>query len=109
MFCGNSLQWHWQLKSCFFFSPTCSQARQLSESLGIPLNNVLPVKNYCEELDLDRDTNILLFMAVEKMLNYADSFFENQVSDDRADQLDLYRSNDQIRPALSEQRTAEVI
>ncbi|KAM6912138.1 interferon-induced protein 44-like [Xenentodon cancila] len=58
------------------------KAHQLSESLGIPLNNIMPVKNYCEELELDLDTDILLFMAVEKMLNYADNFFEDQESDE---------------------------
>ncbi|KAM9356328.1 interferon-induced protein 44-like isoform 2-T2 [Pholidichthys leucotaenia] len=59
------------------------KARELSECLGIPLTCVLPVKNYCEELELDQDTDILLFTAVEQMLNYADSFFENQVVEDQ--------------------------
>ncbi|XP_071354053.1 interferon-induced protein 44-like isoform X2 [Trachinotus anak] len=58
------------------------KARELSESLGIPLSCVLPVKNYSEELELDQDTDILLFSAVEQMLNFADSFFENQDIDD---------------------------
>lgn len=76
------------------------QARELSESLGIPLSCVLPVKNYSGELDLDQDTDILLFSAVEQMLNYADNFFENQeVNDD----LELYRSIDGPRPVFSEQ------
>lgn len=76
----------------------------MSESLGIPLTCVLPVKNYSEELDLDQDTDTLLFTAVQQMLNYADSFFENQVIENQEvnDQLELYRSNDQIRPVLSE-------
>uniref|UniRef100_A0A3Q3JCL5 TLDc domain-containing protein n=1 Tax=Monopterus albus TaxID=43700 RepID=A0A3Q3JCL5_MONAL len=55
------------------------KARELSDCLGIPLSCVLPVKNYSVELDLDQDTDILLFSAVKQMLNYADSFFENQV------------------------------
>lgn len=77
-----------------------SQARELSESLGIPLSCVLPVKNYSEELELDLDTDILLFSAVEQMLNYADSFFENQDVEHQAGncQLELYRSNEQLRP-----------
>lgn len=68
----------------------------MSESLGIPLSCVLPVKNYSEELELDQDTDILLFSAVEQMLNYADSFFENQVVEDQEvnDQAELYRSSD---------------
>ncbi len=83
------------------------QARELSESLGIPLSCVLPVKNYSEELDLDQDADILLFTAVEQMLNYADSFFENQVSEDREvnDPQELYRSSDHVHSYISEQTT----
>ncbi|XP_036927981.1 interferon-induced protein 44-like [Acanthopagrus latus] len=79
------------------------KARELSESLGIPLSCVLPVKNYSEELELDQDTDILLFSAVEQMLNYADSFFENQVVEDQAvnDQAELYRSSDHLKADLS--------
>ncbi|XP_042357045.1 interferon-induced protein 44-like [Plectropomus leopardus] len=54
------------------------KARELSESLGIPLSCVLPLKNYSVELELDQDTDILLLTAVEQMLNYADNFLENQ-------------------------------
>ncbi|MEQ2193525.1 hypothetical protein XENOCAPTIV_001575, partial [Xenoophorus captivus] len=70
------------------------QARQLSESLGIPLSYVLPVKNYSEELEVDLNTDILLFMVLEQMLNYADSFFENQIADgqDGTNDPELYRS-----------------
>ncbi|KAI3367551.1 hypothetical protein L3Q82_026409, partial [Scortum barcoo] len=67
------------------------KARELSESLGIPLNCVLPLKNYSEELDLDQDSDILLFTAVQQMLNYADNFFENHVTEDQ--ELELYRSS----------------
>lgn len=79
------------------------QARELSESLGIPVSCVMPVKNYSEELDLDQDTDTLLFTAVEQMLNYADSFFENQDTEDQeeTEHLELYRSNDHHRPVLS--------
>ncbi|XP_070776063.1 interferon induced protein 44c2 [Enoplosus armatus] len=79
------------------------KARELSESLGIPLSCVLPVKNYSEALDLDQDSDILLLTAVSQMLNYADSFFENQVIEEQEvnDQLELYISNDQTRPNLT--------
>lgn len=73
------------------------KARDLSESLGIPLSFVLPLKNYNEELELNQDTDILLLTAVEQMLNYADSFFEDQ---EPSDQLELYRSNDPLCPNL---------
>ncbi|XP_026173939.1 interferon-induced protein 44-like [Mastacembelus armatus] len=73
------------------------KARELSESLGIPLYCVLPVKNYSNELDLDQDTDILLFSAVEQMLNYADNFLENQEFDDGS-----YRSLEPLRPTFQE-------
>ncbi|MED6264710.1 hypothetical protein CHARACLAT_017550 [Characodon lateralis] len=80
------------------------KARQLSESLGIPLSYVLPVKNYSEELELDLNTDILLFMVLEQMLNYADSFFENQIADgqDGTNDPELYRSRIPPRGVLSE-------
>lgn len=80
-------------------------AHKLSESLGIPLNCVLPVKNYSQELELEQDTDTLLFAAVNQMLNYADNFFENQVVEDQGgdDKLDLYRSSDHLRPTITEQ------
>ncbi|XP_053191691.1 interferon-induced protein 44-like isoform X3 [Scomber japonicus] len=59
------------------------KARELSEALGIPLSCVLPVKNYSEELELDLNTDLLLFSAVEQILNYADCFFENHVVEDQ--------------------------
>lgn len=87
------------------------QARELSESLGIPVYCMLPVKNYSEELELDQDADILLFTAVEQMLNYADSFFENQDTEDAEvnKQLDLYRSNHQPLPVFSERTEYNVV
>nr|XP_040056344.1 interferon-induced protein 44-like [Gasterosteus aculeatus aculeatus]XP_040056345.1 interferon-induced protein 44-like [Gasterosteus aculeatus aculeatus] len=71
------------------------KAREMSESFGIPLSCVLLVKSYSEELELDEDVNILLLTAVEQMLNYSDSFFENQVVDHaKTDQPELYRFTD---------------
>lgn len=81
----------------------------MSEGLGIPLSCVIPVKNYSDELDLDEDTDILLLMAVEQMLNYTDGFFEDQDSEEVNDHLELYRSNDHLRPVLSERTEPQVI
>ncbi|KAK9533879.1 hypothetical protein VZT92_008972 [Zoarces viviparus] len=81
------------------------KARELSEFFGIPLSCVLPVKSYSDELELDQDIDILLLTAVQQMLNYTDSFFENQVIEDQevVDHQELYRSNDLTRPVLSGQ------
>uniref|UniRef100_A0A8C3A4V4 Interferon induced protein 44c2 n=1 Tax=Cyclopterus lumpus TaxID=8103 RepID=A0A8C3A4V4_CYCLU len=68
------------------------KARELSESFGIPLSCVLLVKSYSAELELDRDVDILLLTAVDQMLNYTDSFFENQVIEEDREAIDLYSS-----------------
>ncbi|KAM4724069.1 interferon-induced protein 44-like [Anableps anableps] len=87
------------------------KARQLSESLGIPLSYVLPVKNYSEELELDQNTDILLLMVLEQILNYADSFFENQITDDQdsTNGPELYRSIDHSRRVVSEHNDPKVV
>lgn len=75
----------------------------MSQSLGIPLNGVIPVKNYCEELELDVDTDIMLLMAVMQMLNYADSFFENQPIYEKEEanlQQEGCRSSEIMRPDM---------
>lgn len=88
----------------------CNQASELSDALGIPLSCILPVKNYSQELDLDQDTDTLLFGAVQHMLNFADSFFENQAEiQEGNDQMELYRSSDISRPDFWEQREHQII
>ncbi|KAL0962250.1 hypothetical protein UPYG_G00337630 [Umbra pygmaea] len=58
------------------------KVQEISVHLGVPVNSVLPVKNYNQEVDLDQNTDILLLSALDQMLNYADSFFENQLEDE---------------------------
>uniref|UniRef100_A0ABM5G8E9 Interferon-induced protein 44-like isoform X1 n=2 Tax=Pogona vitticeps TaxID=103695 RepID=A0ABM5G8E9_9SAUR len=52
-----------------------------AESLGIPLSQIVPVKNYCSELELKDDADILILMAVRQMLRLAESYFDNFPSD----------------------------
>ncbi|KAL0962249.1 hypothetical protein UPYG_G00337620 [Umbra pygmaea] len=59
------------------------KVQEISVHLGVPVNSVLPVKNYNQEVDLDQNTDILLLSALDQMLNYADSFFENQLEDEK--------------------------
>ncbi|XP_072562253.1 interferon-induced protein 44-like [Paramormyrops kingsleyae] len=54
---------------------------KVHQSLGIPLLNVLPVKNYSHELELNDTCDILLLTAMQKMLNFADSSFDNWEED----------------------------
>uniref|UniRef100_A0A667Z3E7 TLDc domain-containing protein n=1 Tax=Myripristis murdjan TaxID=586833 RepID=A0A667Z3E7_9TELE len=52
-------------------------AQEASTRLGVPLSCVVPVKNYCEELELDQKCDILLFSAVIQMLRFADNYFDD--------------------------------
>ncbi|XP_048851290.1 interferon-induced protein 44-like [Brienomyrus brachyistius] len=54
---------------------------KVHQSLGIPVLNVLPVKNYSHELDLNDTCDILLLTAMQKMLNFADNCFDNWEED----------------------------
>ncbi|KAM9707398.1 interferon-induced protein 44-like [Menidia menidia] len=97
------------LKNVYRSAYIQKKARQLSETLGIPLSFVMPVKNYSQELELDQDTDIMLLTAVEQMFNYADSFFENQNKEGENSQLELCRSNDYLRPGLSEKTEHQIV
>nr|XP_060629775.1 interferon-induced protein 44-like [Anolis sagrei ordinatus] len=52
-----------------------------AERLGIPLCNIVPVKNYSVELELKDDVDILILMAVRQMLRLAESYLDNFSSD----------------------------
>ncbi|XP_072562763.1 interferon-induced protein 44-like isoform X2 [Paramormyrops kingsleyae] len=54
---------------------------KVHQSLGIPALYVLPVKNYSHELDLNDTCDILLLTAMQKMLNFADGYFDNWEED----------------------------
>uniref|UniRef100_A0A8C0JF16 TLDc domain-containing protein n=1 Tax=Chelonoidis abingdonii TaxID=106734 RepID=A0A8C0JF16_CHEAB len=48
-----------------------------SKKLGIPLAQIVPVKNYCSELDLSCDVDILLLSAVRQLIRLAESYLDN--------------------------------
>uniref|UniRef100_A0A8C3TAB8 TLDc domain-containing protein n=1 Tax=Chelydra serpentina TaxID=8475 RepID=A0A8C3TAB8_CHESE len=53
------------------------QMRITAEKLGIPLAQIVPVKNYCSELDLSCDVDILLLSAVRQLIRLAESYLDN--------------------------------
>uniref|UniRef100_A0A3B3Q9K4 Uncharacterized protein n=1 Tax=Paramormyrops kingsleyae TaxID=1676925 RepID=A0A3B3Q9K4_9TELE len=53
----------------------------MHQSLGIPALYVLPVKNYSHEIELNDTCDILLLTAMQKMLNFADGYFDNWEED----------------------------
>nr|XP_023649521.1 interferon-induced protein 44-like [Paramormyrops kingsleyae] len=53
------------------------QIFNVSDRLGIPVSQVLPVKNYSHEIELNDNCDILLLTAMKQMLNFADNCFDN--------------------------------
>ncbi|CAB1342293.1 unnamed protein product [Coregonus sp. 'balchen'] len=47
---------------------------ECSARLGVPVNCILPVKNYHEETDLNDDIDVLLLGALEQIVDFADEF-----------------------------------
>ncbi|XP_047225883.1 interferon-induced protein 44-like isoform X1 [Girardinichthys multiradiatus] len=45
-----------------------------SSSLGIPMNCILPVKNYSDEIQLKPDVNTLILSAVRLMIDFGDDY-----------------------------------
>ncbi|XP_026053674.1 interferon-induced protein 44 [Carassius auratus] len=45
--------------------------------LGMATSYIVPVKNYCSELDLDENTDVLLLKAVDHILQYVNLFFQD--------------------------------
>lgn len=48
-----------------------------STTLGIPLNCILPVKNYSEETEVDNDVDCLTLSALKLMINLGDDFIND--------------------------------
>ncbi|XP_061580282.1 interferon-induced protein 44-like, partial [Cololabis saira] len=50
-----------------------------SSKLGIPMNCILPVKNYSDEIGLDEDVNTLILNALKLMIDFGDDFINNKL------------------------------
>ncbi|CAB1342291.1 unnamed protein product [Coregonus sp. 'balchen'] len=44
--------------------------------LGVPVNCILPVRNYHEEIDLDNEMDVMLLRALKQMVNFGDDFLK---------------------------------
>ncbi|ROL55146.1 Interferon-induced protein 44 [Anabarilius grahami] len=51
--------------------------QEVSAQLGVSLSAVIPVKNYCQELEIDPQTDILLLNAVVQILRAAEGYFDD--------------------------------
>lgn len=51
--------------------------QEVSAQLGVSLSAVIPVKNYCQELEIEPQTDILLLNAVVQILRAAEGYFDD--------------------------------
>ncbi|KAJ7332563.1 hypothetical protein JRQ81_014743 [Phrynocephalus forsythii] len=58
------------------------QMQIASVKFGIPLNQIVPIKNYCSELELKTDVDILILTALRQMVRAADCYLDNFLSDE---------------------------
>ncbi|KAK3580743.1 hypothetical protein CHS0354_023023 [Potamilus streckersoni] len=59
---------------------------KVSQIIGVPRGNVLPIKNYENEICLDDSTSCLALLALDQIIGFADDFL--------ADQLDVVETVD---------------
>ncbi|XP_078339733.1 interferon-induced protein 44-like isoform X2 [Crassostrea virginica] len=63
----------------FTSSAVCDAVEKVADIMGLPRAHVLPVKNYESETKLKTGVNILLMEAVERCLDFADDFMDDQL------------------------------
>ena len=63
----------------FTSSAVCDAVEKVADIMGLPRAHVLPVKNYESETKLKTGVNILLMEAVERCLDFADDFIDDQL------------------------------
>ncbi|CAG2238099.1 unnamed protein product [Mytilus edulis] len=76
-----------------FFSPVVQETvDRVSQILGLPRSNILPIKNYESEIELQDNVNILTLLTLQQILNSADDYMFNyldQIEDGKLQQLNI--------------------
>ncbi|KAL0977774.1 hypothetical protein UPYG_G00161030 [Umbra pygmaea] len=62
------------LKKIYYSKIIKEKMQMCSNALGVPMNCVLPVKNYHEETGLDNDMDILILNAMTQIMNFANDY-----------------------------------
>ncbi|XP_072853944.2 interferon-induced protein 44-like isoform X1 [Pogona vitticeps] len=60
-----------------------------SRKLGMPLSQIVPVKDYCSEVELTDDVDILILLAVRQIVRFAQRYLDN-ISADQRPVVDYY-------------------
>ncbi|CAC5368437.1 unnamed protein product [Mytilus coruscus] len=76
-----------------FFSPVVQETvDRVSQILGLPRSNILPIKNYESEIEPQDHVNILTLLTLQQILNSADDYMFNyldQIEDGKIQQLNI--------------------
>ncbi|XP_071162519.1 interferon-induced protein 44-like [Mytilus edulis] len=76
-----------------FSSPVVQETvDRVSQILGLPRSNILPIKNYESEIELQDNVNILTLLTLQQLLNSTDDYMFNyldQIEDEKLQQLNI--------------------
>ncbi|XP_053532162.1 interferon-induced protein 44-like isoform X2 [Ictalurus punctatus] len=62
------------LRKVYFSKKIKEKMYECRDRVGIPMNCIFPVKNYHEESDTNNDTDVLVLLALRKILNSANDY-----------------------------------
>ncbi|XP_058236002.1 uncharacterized protein LOC131346536 isoform X2 [Hemibagrus wyckioides] len=68
----------WDIKKIYTSKKIKEKMEVCSNQLGIPMNNIFPVKNYNEEIDTDDDMDLLILKALDQIVNNAADLLKKQ-------------------------------
>ncbi len=57
------------------------QMQECSNSVGVPVSHIFPVKNYHEEIDTQNDVDVLILRAFTEIVHIADDLLNRRKSD----------------------------
>ncbi len=54
------------------------QMQECSDSVGVPVSHIFPVKNYHEEIDTQNDIDVLILKALTQIVHIADDLLNRR-------------------------------
>ncbi|XP_060064215.1 interferon-induced protein 44-like [Ylistrum balloti] len=79
------------ISKVFFSSAVKECVERVSMMMGLPQSQVLPVKNYHREADLDQNINILSLRSLRRILNFVDDSLHNRLDEIEAEKPSIVR------------------
>ena len=72
----------------FKSSVILDQVKNISQLLGIPENQILPIKNYITEIEPNDDVSILALLNLRHLLNATEDYMDNVLDNGHRDSDD---------------------